>query len=416
MSFLGKNKVYLDYASGALILKSASLALHSITKKYFANPASIHSFGQEAKSILENSRKIVANSIKSKTSEILFTSSATESIAMAIHGTVMKARDSIDLPHIITSTIEHSAVIENCKLLEKNKLATVTYIRPDEVTGIIHADTIIKSITPDTVIISIHTVNSELGTLQDIASYIKKLNNYKEQKYNIKSMRFVNESFYPYLHTDATQAYVHMDVVPFVLKGIDLISFNSVKIGGPAGVGVLYKRSSAKINPLYAGGSQEIGLRPGTSDVMNIYAFAEAVKNFQPLIPAYEEKYKNLKDILTAGINEINKVGDIEFVFNSSESGIPSIISLSFPCFSGQQMAVELNARGVAVSSKSACHSEESGESYVVSEIRNISENKTYNKYGTIRISFGPETTKKDIFKLLKALSNINTTYKGVLY
>ncbi len=409
-------KVYLDYASGALMKKSALSAVYGILNKKLGNPSSIHSFGAEPKTILENSRKIIADSISANSNNIIFTSSATESIAMAIHGTVMSARVEFSKPHIITSTIEHSAILKNCELLEKNNLAEVTYIKPDDSTGLIGADSIVKNIKPNTVLVSIHSVNSEIGIMQDIGSYVKALNSYKENKYGIKNMRFTNKSYYPYLHIDATQDYVHNDISSHVLKGVDLISFNSVKIGGPAGVGVLYRRINTEISPMYAGGSQEFGFRPGTVSVHDIYAFACTASIHKKQIDKLESKYAELKKYLLGGIRNLSSQNNFDFVENSSENSVPSIVSISFPYFSGQQMAVELDARGVAVSSKSACNTGDAGESYVVWQIRNISEEKTYNNYGTIRISFGPETKKSHIDKLLKSLQEIINTYKGVLY
>ncbi len=416
MSIFAKKKTYLDYASGALLAGPAVFSIFRNIRQLYSNPASIHSYGQNAAKIVEKSRSIIAKTIGSHNDEIIFTGSGTESIALAIIGTVMVASKTISKPHIITSTIEHSGVLETCKMLESRNLASVTYLKPDDVTGKIEAESIKNAIKEDTVIISIHLVNSEIGVIQNIDEYLKILNKYKEQKYKIQSMRLTSQSYYPYLHLDACQAYVHMDLKQYVKKGIDMISFNSVKIGGPAGIAALFKRRAAAIDKIYAGGAQEMGLRPGTVSPMLVNGFSAAAEFNLTSLLTNEEKYTELKKYLMHQISLLNKETGINFIENSSSNSVPSIINLSFPHFSGQQMAIELDARGVMVSSKSACNSESDTESYVIDAIRKKQDFDTYKNYGSIRISLGPKTNKSDINKLVKELNNILRVYRGVLY
>ncbi len=416
MRLFGVRKTYLDYASGAILGRGAAFSIFRNILGSYSNPASIHDYGQIAAKIVEKSRSIVAKTIGSHKEEIIFTGSGTESIALSIIGTVNEAKKTIAKPHVITSTIEHSAVIETCKMLESRGEIEATYLSPDNSTGLIEAETLKSAIKENTVIISIHLVNSEIGVIQNWNEYIKVVNKYKEQKYKIESMRFTADSYYPYLHVDACQAYVHMDLKQYVKKGIDLISFNSVKVGGPAGAAALFKRRGANIEKIYAGGAQEMGLHPGTVSPMLVSSFAKAAVCNLKNLENNENKYKELKKYLLNKIDLLNKKTGINFIENSSDASIPSIVNFSFPYFSGQQMAIELNARGVMVSSKSACNTESDTESYVIDEIRKKEEFDTYKKYGSIRVSFGPKTNKSDINKLVKELNSILRVYRGVLY
>lgn len=415
MSILGPKKTYLDYASGGIINKSIAKRIGVAMALFWANSSSPHSAGEKSNIFLNNARNNIASYINAHNDEIFFTSSATESIALAIMGTVYAAKKEINLPHIITSTIEHSAVLETCKLLSELKMAKVSYVAPDEF-GIININEIVSLINKDTVIISIHLVNSEIGVVQNINDLIKKVNLYKEQANNIKSTRFFAKPFYPYIHLDACQAFAHMDISPFVRKGVELMSYNSVKINGPQGIAVLYKKRHTDVMSIYGGGNQEMNLRPGTVPHALAYGFSLAVSDLKKVINKNEEKYTELKKYLLDSINKISNPNRFYFTENSNEKSIPSIINLSFPYLTGQQLAIELDARRVIVSSKSACKSSDAGESYVIQEISKKKENKTYNQLGSIRISFGNKTNKKDIDKLLIAINDIARTYKGVLY
>jgi cysteine desulfurase len=327
----------------------------------------------------------------------------------------MEARKKIQLPHIITSTIEHSSVLETVKMLESYGLAKAIYLKPD-INGLFEIEALKNAITKDTVLVSLALVNGELGTILNIEDVLKTTNKAKEENYNLKSMHLTNQAYYPYLHLDASQAAAHMDISKFVKKGVDLISFNSVKIGGPAGIGLLFKKRSIILSKIYSGGEQEMGLRPGTQSALLATGFAKALEITKNNLSQNENNYIQLKKILLDELNKIKKEYNFNIIQNSTECSIPSIVNISFPYFSGQQMAIELDARGVMVSSKSACKSEDENESYVVGEIRKNSDVDTYNNYGSIRISFGPDTKNKDIIKLINALNQVLKTYKGVLY
>jgi cysteine desulfurase len=395
MSLFKRQITYLDSASG------------------FGNSSSVHKMGKRAFEILEESRLGIAETIGSKKDEIIFTGSGSESIGLAIMGTVYKVPKNISIPHIITSTIEHSAVLNTCKILEERGDAEVTYIKPHDNTGILKTDDIINAIKENTVIISIHMVNNEIGIIQSIPELLKELNHLKEKKYNIKRMHFSSGSYYPYLHIDASQAYGHIDLVSLVKSGIDMITFNSNKIGGPAGIGALYKKRSVSLSPIYGGGKQELGLRPGTISHSLAHDFYTASKMIFKNRENNEKLYLSLKNYFITGLEKIQKENDFPFRINSSHNCVPGIVSISFPYFTGQQFAIELDARGIIVSNKSACNSNDGAESYVIKQIREFSK---HENLGTIRISFRPETRKNDINKLLFAIKDIIQIYKNVLY
>jgi cysteine sulfinate desulfinase/cysteine desulfurase-like protein len=190
MGIFTKNKVYLDSASGTIINPKVLKKMLSLDFNKMGNPSSMHGLGSYAKSVLSYSRESLAKTIEAHDDEIIFTGSGTESVALAIMGTVYKSKNEFNLPHIITSTIEHSCVINTCQLLEKMNLAEVSYISPIDSSGLIDPDQIIENIKDNTVLISIHMVNSEIGINQNIPKIIKNLDKYKEQKYNLTKMRF----------------------------------------------------------------------------------------------------------------------------------------------------------------------------------------------------------------------------------
>jgi cysteine desulfurase len=192
-----------------------------------------------------------------------------------------------------------------------------------------------------------------------------------------------------------------------------MMSFNSGKIGGPAGIAILYKKRDVNITNIYGGGDQEFGFRPGTINPMLAYGFAIAANILKTNKSKNENKYIELKKYFIENLFKIGKDENFVFVENSSPNSISSIVSISFPYFSGQQFAIELDMRGVAVSSKSACNTKDDTESYVIKQIRKSS---SMDNWGTIRISFSPQTQKTHINKLLKEIKNIVRIYRSVLY
>ena len=264
-------KIYLDYASTTpidpMILKSM---LPYFDMKY-SNPSSMYESGRMAKSVIDESRKKIAKCINCKPDEIIFTGSGTEADNLAILGIARAYRDRGN--HIIISSIEHKAISEPAKQLEKEGFEIT--VLPVDKTGTIDIKQVIASIKKETILISIMYANNEIGTVEPI----------KELAIAIKNHRGVNT--FPLLHTDACQAAGYLSIDTDRL-GIDLMTLNSSKIYGPKGIGMLYKRSGIKINPIISGGEQERNLRAGTENIALIHGFADA------LVKAYDNKEKEV--------------------------------------------------------------------------------------------------------------------------
>ena len=246
-----QRKIYLDYASSALSMS--------------ANPGAIHELGLKEKNKLENARTTVARILNAQPSEIIFTSGATESNNLAILGLIQNFNRGTPLPHIVTTNIEHSSVLEVCRHLEKTKQARVTYVAVEE-NGIIDSVKIKKALTKDTVLVSVMYANNEIGTIQPIREIAKEIRHYnKENGTKI------------FFHTDATQAINYLPIgVPQL--GVDFMSFNAAKIYGPKGVGALYVKKNTPIEKIMFGGDQELGLRPGTENVAGVVALASELE------------------------------------------------------------------------------------------------------------------------------------------
>lgn len=397
---LFSKETYLDYASASS-----------------GNPSSLHTVGKKLQNDLTKIRVHFARTLCAQSDEIILTSSSSSSIGLAIIGFVfnyIQENKNRPKPHIVTTSIEHSAILESCVLLESLGLALVSYVVPGEF-GIINPKDIEHACNENTLLITMGLVNSELGSIQDIKSIIAMLN--RINKNNQQKI---------ILHLDATQAAVHMDISEYVKKGVELISFNAVKMGGPAGVGMLYKKRNIKpglalkLSPIYGGGSQEFGLWPGTQNIDLVKSFYKAYVHNLKEIKTHDIKYKQLNHMMVSEFKQLCRVYNIDFKINTDEEcakTLPSFFSFSLKPFSGEQIMIELSSRGAHVSSKSACNTKDNTESYVVSAVRKV-DNFDYSDglWGTVRVSFGPKTTKRDVRLLIKALNDIFKTYKNMLY
>ena len=259
MFMFSKKNTYLDHASTTPLDKDVLYAMSQYFTNKFYNPSSIYNEGREISSVVEDCRSKVARYVACKADNIIFTGSGTESDNMAILG-VYEAYKKDIIPHFISSTIEHPAVIESLKEVERRG-GEVTYIIPEE-DGIISIDKVSKSIKSNTVLISIIHANNEIGTVQSIKDISRKVNIWKKE-----NKRDINE--YPFIHTDASQSPNYIKCNRESL-GADLITLDASKIYGPKGVGILYKNNKVKMNPVMFGGGQENKYRPGTENVAGI--------------------------------------------------------------------------------------------------------------------------------------------------
>ncbi len=397
-------RVYLDYAAATPISERAKQALlQSLTLT--GNPSSIYKEGVEAKDALIQSRKEVASLISAQPYEIYFTSSATESIALAINGIVdcYHAMHPLSerLPHVITSCIEHPAVLETVRHLEKKKRIIATYL-PVTREGFIEVKTLREALTEETILVTLMYVNNELGTVQPVKEVGRALQLYREEKARVRGG---TPSVYPYYHIDACQAFNYFPCLVSSLR-VDLLTLNSSKVYGPRGVALLYKKEGVHLSPITRGGGQERGLRSGTEAVPQIVAFKEALVEAQL---TREKESKRLYEIRKRTIASIKErlLGAVIYGSEKEACQSPSIINLRVPGMLSEEIILRLDAQGFAVSHKSACASESESGSYVVKALGE----EDAATYENIRISMGRSTTEGDMRSFIKVLVEIVGKY-----
>ncbi|MCX6756028.1 MAG: cysteine desulfurase family protein [Candidatus Nomurabacteria bacterium] len=442
-----KRKIYLDYASMTPVDKKVVNLVHEVSKKATDNPNAIHSGGVFARSIVEDARKSVAKSINAQSDEIFFLGSGTESDALAILGVVRNLNKKDFLPHIVTTNIEHSAVLENCRLLEERSEAEVTYVNVEE-NGIVDPKKIREAIKGNTVLVSVMYANNEIGTIQPIREIAKEIRHYKKHNGNMHELFALypqagsdathNSCIFPLLHTDAAQAMNYLDTDNVDRLGVDMMSFNSTKIYGPKGVAVLYKKRGIELSPLYAGGGQEGGLRSGTENVAAIAGMALALKNTNRIKDIEYSRLTKLRDYAIGEILRLSEKSGYKIILNGDiENRLPNNINITVEGISSELLVIELDAKGVAVSERSACSADSDDGSHVIRAIRNVDEKNLQNslkispalpasglRHGSkfsnnfsdldsVRITLGRETKKSDLDYLISTLENILNKYKS---
>lgn len=359
-------RVYLDYASSAL---SAS-----------ANPGSIHELGVKEKIKLENARAKIAKILNVHTDEIIFTSGATESNNLAILG--------IKAGHIVTTNIEHASVMETSK-----HRGDATFV-PVEPNGIVDPKKIKKALTKNTILVSVMYANNEIGTIQPIREIAKEIRHFNKIN-NVKI----------FFHTDATQAINYLPIsVPQL--GVDIMSFNSAKIYGPKGVGVLYVKKNTPISKIMFGGDQERGLRPGTENVAGAIALTKALEETEKIKDKEVKRLTVLRDYFLNKLTYSNVRADFRMkikINGDLRNRLPNNINITIPNIPSDLLVIELSAKGIMASAKSACKSGDGKASHVISAI----DPKIRETDGSLRFSLGRNTTKADIDYTLKALSQI---------
>ena len=338
--------IYLDNAATTQLLPEVKQEMiNYIESELFGNPSSIHHKGRKARSVIENARDIIANSINAHPSEIVFTGSGSESINSAIIGTALANYNRGK--HIITSSIEHHAVLDTCNYLQKFGWE-ITYL-PVNKQGKVEVDSLIASIRSDTVLVSIMYANNETGAIQPIEEIAKCLVD--------RGVIF---------HCDMVQAYgqipINMQEIP-----IDLISTSAHKIHGPKGIGMLYVRKELDWHPYIHGGKQERGRRAGTENVVGIIGFSKAVDMLFNKLHSKNEHILQLKNTFLDIITK--ELADDKWVINSSQDGLPSILNISFPQIHAETLLIKLDMLGIACSHGSACTSGSLEPSHVLKAI-----------------------------------------------
>ncbi|MCD5397034.1 MAG: cysteine desulfurase [Candidatus Pacebacteria bacterium] len=384
-----KRGVYLDYAATTPIDPKVLKAMMPYLKDDYGNASSIHALGQKALIAIDRARDQVAEFLNCQAEEIIFTGSATEANNLAIKGIIegFKLQDSSFKPHIITSQIEHDAVLEPCRQLEK-KGVEVTYL-PVNKQGLVSVADIEKAIKPQTILISIMYANNEIGTIEPIAEIgklIKEINSHCQKSKVI-------------FHTDAVQAINYLDCDVQKL-GVDLLTLSGHKIYGPKGIGVLFVRKGTTIEPQILGGGHEFGLRSGTENVPGIVGLGQAVVEVRLQQTMLQQTMEKLRDRLINGI--LKNIPDSQ-LNGSRTKRLCNNINISFKGVEGEAMVIALDQEGIAVSTGSACSSKSLESSHVLLAL-GLSHEQTH---GSLRITLGKDTTEKEIDKVLKILPKV---------
>ena len=371
-------RIYLDYAATTPCDPQVLETMKPYFIQKFGNPSSIHSFGQEAKKALEDARQSVADFLGAKPEEVVFTSGGTESNNFALFGTAGAMAKKGN--HIITSVIEHHAITEPCKVLEKQG-CFITYIKVDK-NGIVDPEDVKKAITDKTILITIMHANNEIGTIEPIAEIGK----------------IAKEKGIPF-HTDAVQTVGHIPVNVNELN-VDLLSLSAHKFYGPKGVGALYIRKGTRINRFLYGGDQEKGRRASTSNVPGIVGLAKAIELCKEKIKEEADFQISLRDTLLKGL--LSKI-DKSYLNGHEKLRLPNNVNMSFEYIEGESMLLNLDMLGIAASTGSACTSSSLEPSHVLLAIGRSHE----TAHGSLRFSLGRWVKKSDIDYLIEVLPGI---------
>jgi len=372
------NQIYLDHSATTKLKKEVLDTILPFLTEQYGNPSTIYTLGREAKKAIDSAREQVAKAINAQPNEIYFTSSGTESDNWAIKGVAYANKQKGK--HIITSNIEHHAVLHTCEFLEKEGLE-ITYVPVDN-EGILDLEQLKKAIRPDTILISVMLANNEIGTIQPI-----------------KEISQLAKEHGIYLHTDAVQAIGSIPVDVNDL-GVDLLSLSGHKIYGPKGVGVLYVKTGTKISPFIHGGGQERGKRAGTENVANIVGIGKAIELATQDIQTHSSHLQELRDMT---IEEILKAIPHSRLNGHKEKRLPGNVNISFEYIEGESILLMLDSKGVCASSGSACTSGSLDPSHVLLAIGLPHE----IAHGSLRLTFGEENTKDDVKYLLEILPPI---------
>jgi len=372
-------RIYMDHTAGRPVDPRVMEAMLPYMQSLCGNPSSVHSFGQEARQALEEARTKVAESINAESKESIFlTSGATESNNMAIKGVAFRNKDRGK--HIITSNIEHMSVLNPCKFL-MTKGFKVTFLPVDQY-GFVDLTSLEEELTNETILVSIMYANGEIGTIQPI----------KE----ISQMVHRNNA---YLHVDAAAAngQVPIDVND---EGIDLLTISSNDMYGPKGVGALYIKKGIRLEPLIHGGGQERGLRSGTENLPGIVGFGKVAEIAKEEMPTESERLKKLRDKLIKGL-----LGPIphSFLNGHPTKRLPNNAAVRYSFIEGESILLDLDMKGVAASSGSACTAKTLEPSHVLRAIGL----KHEEAHGSLLLTLGKQNTEEEVYYVIRIMPEI---------
>lgn len=379
-------RTYLDYGATTPIDKKVLKEMLPFFSEKFGNAMSIHSFGREGTDAVDTARKRAADFFNASPSEIIFTSGATESNNLAIKGSLKSFYSNPEnkgvKPHIITTAFEHHCVLDTCKSVEKDGLAEVTFLEIEK-DGIISLEKLKKTIRPNTILISIMYVNNEIGTVQPIDKAVK-----LAKEINPKII----------FHTDATQAinYFNCDVKDL---GLDMLSMSAHKIYGPKGAGILYVKKGTPVKRIQDGGDQEYKMRSGTHNVPAITGLGKAL---EILSKTKNRDCENIEKMRNYLIEKVLKEIPKSRLNGSKTKRSPNNANFSFEDVEGEGLLLSLDMEGFACSTGSACSSGALSPSHVLLSIGL----KPEQAHGSLRITLGKYTTKKEIDRFIKKLKS----------
>ena len=371
----------MDYGSSTQVDKEVIDAMLPYFNEHYGNASSIHSFGRDADDAINEARKKVADVLKADANEIIFTSGGTESDNFAIKGIAHLNKDKRGTKgsHILTSAIEHPAVLETCKYLEKQGF-NVKYLPVDKY-GIVKLDELEKAISKDTFLISVMYANNEIGTIEPIEE--------------IGKMAKDHDIVF---HTDAVQAIGKLPI-DVDRSNIDLLSISSHKIYGPKGVGALYVRKGVKIQPVTHGGGHERKLRSGTYNTPGIVGLGKACELAQTRMKKDTAYLKHLRDSLITDVLKIEE----SYLNGHPEKRLVNNAHFRFTAIEGESLSLMLDEKGIAAATGSACSSKKLEASHVLTAIGL----KPEQAHGSLRLSFGRENTMDEITYIIDALTEV---------
>ena len=368
---------YLEHAATTPVSPVVASAMTEVLTQQFGNPSAQYAAGRAAKALVDTSRASIAAALGCRSEQLFFTSCGTEGDNWAIRAALHQNRRVGK--HIISTAVEHSAVLQYLKALERDGYA-VTYLKPNRA-GQITTQQVADALREDTALVSIMLVNNETGV-----------------RYPVEEIATLLKNRPTLLHTDAVQGFLKVSFTASSL-GADFITLSAHKIGGPKGIGALFIGGKAKQpQPIFFGGGQESGFRPGTEPVAQIVGFAKAAELRHQ---QFAEITAHMSDCRTYALERLVTIPDLVVI---GEGNAPHILAISLPGYPSQNIVSELDSKGICISAGSACHRGKASHVLVAMGL----DKRT--AAGTVRISFGPETTHEDIDALYEALLAHKTT------
>ncbi len=375
----------MDHSATTPVAPEVLAAMLPYFSEKFGNASSLHLSGREAKEALEDSREKVASLLRARAEEIIFTSGGTESDNLALKGIARRNRKTGK--HIITTQIEHPAILETCRQLEKEGFE-LTYL-PVNQEGLVELSTLEAAIRPDTILISVMHANNEVGTIQPL-----------EEIGRLAAEKDI------YLHTDAVQSVGKIPVDVDEL-GIDLLSLSAHKLYGPKGVGALYIRKGTKIESIIQGGGHESRLRSGTENVSGIVGLARAAELAGETMAAEAERLTGLRDHLAKQV--LGRVKE-SWINGSMKRRLPGNLNFGFKYVEGESLLLFLDSKGICVSTGSACSSHKLEPSHVLMSLGL----KPEECHGSLRITLGMSNTMDEVEYVAESIVEAVERFRGI--